>query len=157
MKITLLLNGRTEEKHFADALSFYEKRIKHYLGFNIIEIPSPRGAKSMTEDIYKLKEAELTERHISPADHVVLLDERGREYRSVEFSGYLQRKMNGSTRHLVFVCGGPFGFAERILKRADERMSLSRMTFPHQLARVIFAEQLYRALSILRGEPYHHE
>lgn len=157
MKITLILNGRTEEKFLKDAFSFFEKRVQHYIGFNSIEIPSPKNLKSLTESQIRDKEFVLIEKYIKHGDFVVLLDERGKEMSSVEFSMYLQTKMNGSFHNLVFIAGGPYGFSEKLNKYAQEKLSLSRMTFSHQMVRVFFVEQLYRAFSILRNEPYHHE
>jgi 23S rRNA (pseudouridine1915-N3)-methyltransferase len=157
MKITLLLNGRTEMKFLSDAFSFYEKRLKHYIPFEVVEIPSPRNTKSLTEEQVREKEGELTQKYFSTGDHVILLDEHGKELRSVEFAIYLQRKMNSSIKNLVFVCGGPYGFSKEITQRADEKLSLSQMTFSHQMVRVFFAEQLYRAFTIIKNEPYHHE
>jgi 23S rRNA (pseudouridine1915-N3)-methyltransferase len=157
MKITLLLNGLTGEKFLADAYASYEKRLKHYILFETITISTPKNTKSLSEEQVREKEAELTEKHISTGDYVVLLDERGKEYRSVDFAQYLQNKMNSSIRNLVFVCGGPYGFSHKIIQRADDKMSLSKMTFSHQMVRVFFVEQLYRAFTILRNEPYHHE
>jgi 23S rRNA (pseudouridine1915-N3)-methyltransferase len=157
MKITLLLNGRTEEHFLAEAFAFYAKRLKHYVNFETIEIPDPKSTKSLTTEQYKEKERELTEKNFSQGDHVVLLDERGKQLRSVEFADYLQWKMNSSVRNLVFIIGGPYGFSDKIIQRADEKLSLSRMTFSHQMVRVFFVEQLYRAFTILKNEPYHHE
>jgi len=157
LKITLILNGRTEEAFLKEAFAYYEQRLKHYVPFQCIEIPSPKALKSLTEEQVKDKEYELLQKHIQAGDILVLLDERGKEYRSVEFAKYLQVKMNQSTKNLVFICGGPYGFSEALLKRPHEKISLSRMTFSHQMVRVFFAEQLYRAFTILRNEPYHHE
>jgi 23S rRNA (pseudouridine1915-N3)-methyltransferase len=157
MKITLILNGRTEQKFFQEALTFYLQRLKHYIPLECIEIPSPRALKSLTEEQIKEKEYELIQKQLSPGDTLVLLDEHGKEFRSLEFAKYLQTKMNQSTKNLVFICGGPYGFSEDLIKKCTEKISLSRMTFSHQMVRVFFAEQLYRAFTILRNEPYHHE
>lgn len=157
MKITLILNGRTEERFLQDAFAYYEQRLKHYITFQCIEIPSPKALKSLSESQVREKEYELMQKYLQAGDTLVLLDEQGKEYRSVEFARYLQGKMNQSVKNLVFICGGPFGFSETMLKRPHEKLSLSRMTFSHQMVRVFFAEQLYRAFTILRNEPYHHE
>jgi 23S rRNA (pseudouridine1915-N3)-methyltransferase len=157
MKITLILNGRTEAPFLQEALSFYLQRLKHYVPFQCIEIPSPRATKSLSEEQIKQKEHELLQKHLNPGDALVLLDEQGKEFRSQDFAKYLQAKMNQSTKNLVFICGGPYGFCEELLKKVPERISLSRMTFSHQMVRVFFAEQLYRAFTILRNEPYHHQ
>ncbi len=157
MKITLILNGKTEQPFLQAALEYYVQRLKHYIPFQCIEIPSPRALKSLTEAQVCEKEFELMQKHLAPSDTLVLLDERGKEYRSIEFAKYLQTKMNQSTKNLVFICGGPYGFSEELLKKVTEKISLSRMTFSHQMVRVFLAEQIYRAFTILRNEPYHHE
>jgi 23S rRNA (pseudouridine1915-N3)-methyltransferase len=157
MKITLILNGRTEQKFLQEALSFYLQRLKHYIPLECIEIPSPRALKSLTEEQIKEKEYELIQKHLSAGDTLVLLDEHGKEFRSLEFAKYLQAKMNQSTKNLVFICGGPYGFSDGLIRKCNEKIALSRMTFSHQMVRVFFAEQLYRAFTILRNEPYHHE
>jgi 23S rRNA (pseudouridine1915-N3)-methyltransferase len=157
MKITLILNGRTEQAFLQEALSFYLQRLKHYVPVQCIEIPSPKALKSLSEEQVKEMEYELIQKQLAPGDTLVLLDEHGKEYRSLEFAKYLQTKMNQSTKNLVFICGGPYGFSEALINRCSEKISLSRMTFSHQMVRVFFAEQLYRAFTILRNEPYHHE
>jgi 23S rRNA (pseudouridine1915-N3)-methyltransferase len=157
MKITLILNGKTEERFFQDALTYYLQRLKHYTNFNCIEIPSPKTGKSLSINQIKEKEFELMEKYLNPADTLVLLDEHGKEMSSLDFSKYLQNKMNQSTKNLVFICGGPYGFSDQLMQRVKEKISLSQMTFSHQMVRVFFAEQLYRAFTILRNEPYHHE
>lgn len=155
MKLKLLLNGKTEDPASRELLSVFTRRIPHYIGFSVTEIPSPK-VSSGSPQIIREKEAVLTKKYLSPADTIVLLDEKGRELTSEGMAAYLQAKMNSGTRNLVFIAGGPFGFDESIYKTADDKISLSRMTFPHQLIRIMFAEQLYRALSILRNESYHH-
>jgi 23S rRNA (pseudouridine1915-N3)-methyltransferase len=156
MKITLLLHGKTDVPFFKAALEFYYKRIVHYVSFNIVEIPSPKIPASAPPDILKEKEADLSERIIKPGDFVILLDEQGKEFSSVKFATFIQTKMNAGLKDLVFIVGGPYGFHERMYQRANDKVSLSPMTFPHQLVRVIFAEQLYRACTILKNEQYHH-
>lgn len=155
MKTALLLVGKTQDKHFAAAIDDYVNRLSHYVPFSVEIIPDLRNTKSLSEAQQKEKEGDLIMRRIQPADTVVLLDERGKEMESVDFAGWLQRKMNTS-RRLVFVIGGPYGFSRQVYQRADEMVSMSRMTFSHQMVRLIFVEQLYRACTIIKGEPYHH-
>nr|WP_068891516.1 23S rRNA (pseudouridine(1915)-N(3))-methyltransferase RlmH [Pedobacter panaciterrae] len=157
MKITLLVTGKTEEKYLIEGIEKYLNRLKHYIGFNMIVIPDMKNTKNLSESQQKTKEAEMMLKHISNPDMVILLDEKGKKYTSVLFSNYLNKQMIGSVQHLVFVIGGPYGFDESVYKRANGSMSLSDMTFSHQMVRLFFVEQLYRAFSILKGEPYHHE
>jgi 23S rRNA (pseudouridine1915-N3)-methyltransferase len=157
MKITLLVTGKTEEKYLIEGIEKYLNRLKHYIGFNMIVIPDVKNTKNLSEAQQKAKEAEMMLKHINNPDTVILLDEKGKKYTSVLFSNYLNKQMIGSVQHLVFVIGGPYGFDESVYKRANGSMSLSDMTFSHQMVRLFFVEQLYRAFSILKGEPYHHE
>jgi len=157
MKITLLVTGKTEEKYLLEGIDKYLGRLKHYIGFNMIVIPEIKNTKNLTEAQQKNKEAELILKQIGNTDTVILLDEKGKKYTSVLFSNYLNKQMIGSVQHLVFVIGGPYGFDETVYNRANGSMSLSDMTFSHQMVRLFFVEQLYRAFSILKGEPYHHE
>lgn len=157
MKITLLVVGKTEDKYLIEGIEKYLNRLKHYIGFNLIVIPDIRNTKNLSEAQQKAKEAELILKQISNPDTVILMDEKGKKYTSVAFSNYLNKQMIGSVQHLVFIIGGPYGFDESIYKRANGSMSLSDMTFSHQMVRLFFVEQLYRAFSILKGEPYHHE
>lgn len=157
MKTTLLLVGKTVDKHFVALIDDYVERTKHYLNFEVEVIPDLKNNKSLSEDQQKEKEGELILKALQPADYVVLLDEGGKEMRSVEFAQYMRHKMNIVGKRLVFIIGGPYGFSEKVYQAASEKMSLSRMTFSHQMVRLIFVEQLYRALSILAGSPYHHE
>ena len=157
MKITLLVVGKTEDKYLLEGMEKYLSRLKHYIGFNLVVLPELKNTKSLTEAQQKSKEAELILKQLSNPDLVVLLDEKGKKYTSVSFSNYLNKQMIGSVQHLVFVIGGPYGFDESIYKRANGSLSLSDMTFSHQMVRLFFIEQLYRAFSILKGEPYHHE
>ena len=135
----------------------YLSRLVHYVNFNLVEIPELKGAASLSRDQVKAREGELILSRIKPADEVVLLDEHGRKYRSVEFADYLCGRMSRSGKDMVFVIGGAFGFSPAVYKRADSSLSLSDMTFSHQIVRTIFAEQLYRAFTIIKGEAYHHE
>lgn len=156
MKTLLLLVGKTPKKHFIAGINDYAERIGHYMPFEIKVIPELRNTKNLSEQQQKTQEGELLLKQLQPSDTVVLLDERGTEHRSVEFADWLQKKQNTS-RRLVFIIGGPYGFSEAIYKRANEMVSLSRMTFSHQMVRLVFTEQIYRACTIIKGEPYHHE
>lgn len=156
MKTELILVGRTTDKYFEAGIADYTSRISHYMPFNITTIPELKNTKNMTEEQQKQAEGELIMKHIQPQDTVVLLDEKGRELRSVELASWLQQKQN-TARRLLFVIGGPYGFSPVVYARADEKLSLSKLTFSHQMVRLVFTEQLYRACTIIKGEPYHHE
>ena len=132
-------------------------QLKHYLGFDIITIPELKNTKNLTIDQQKQQEGELILRQLQVGDQVVLLDEHGKELRSIEFSKYMEQKMQTVGKRLVFIIGGPYGFSPDVYAKANEKLSLSKMTFSHQMIRLIFVEQLYRAMTIMRGEPYHHE
>jgi 23S rRNA (pseudouridine1915-N3)-methyltransferase len=157
MRITLVVVGKTEDKYLIEGIEKYLSRLKHYITFSLIVIPELKNTKSLTEAQQKSKEAESILKQISNPDVLILLDEKGKKYTSVGFSDYLNKQMIGSVQHLVFVIGGPYGFDESVYKRANSSISLSDMTFSHQMVRLFFIEQLYRAFSILKGEPYHHE
>jgi 23S rRNA (pseudouridine1915-N3)-methyltransferase len=157
MKITLLTIGKTEDKYLIEGIDIYLKRLKHYIPFRILEIPGLRNTKSLSRDQQKIKEAELLFKNIQSTDHVILLDENGKELTSQNFSVYLNKKMVGGQQHLVFIIGGPYGFSDEVYSRCNDKLSLSQMTFSHQMIRLFFTEQLYRAYTILKGEPYHHE
>lgn len=157
MKVSLILVGKTVNKHFVELIDDYASRVKHYIGFDIIVIPELKNTKNLTSDQQKQQEGDLILRQVQPGDHVVLLDERSKEFRSVEFSKYMEQKMHTVSKRLVFIIGGPYGFSPEVYAKANEKISLSKMTFSHQMIRLIFVEQLYRAMSIMRGEPYHHE
>lgn len=156
MKATLLLIGKTKEKHFIAAINDYISRIEHYLPFSLITIPELKNSKNLSEDLQKEREGALILREVQPSDTLILLDEHGKELRSVEFANWLQKKENVAKR-VVFAIGGAYGFSPDVYKRANEQLSLSKMTFSHQIVRLIFTEQLYRACTIIKGEPYHHE
>lgn len=156
MKTLLILVGKTVNKHFAAGINDYTERIGHYMPFDIITIPELKNTKNLTEQQQKQMEGDLIAKQLQPSDTVVLLDEHGSEFRSVEFARWLEQKRNTS-RRLVFIIGGPYGFSDRIYDRANEKISLSKMTFSHQMVRLIFTEQIYRACTIINGEPYHHE
>ena len=157
MKITLLTIGKTEDNYLIEGIDVYLKRMKHYIPFKIIEIPELKNTKSLSKEQQKSKEAELIFKNIQSTDHVILLDENGKQFSSKDFSIYLNKKMVGGQQHLVFIIGGPYGFSEEVYLRSNDKISLSQMTFSHQMIRLFFAEQLYRAYTILKGEPYHHD
>jgi len=152
----LILVGKTINKHFVAGIEDYADRISHYMPFEIVTIPELRNTKNLSEDQQKTSEGELILRQIQPSDTVVLLDEHGKEFRSIEYARWLQQRQQ-TARRLVFVIGGPYGFSDAVYSRANEKISLSKMTFSHQMVRLIFTEQLYRACTIIKGEPYHHE
>lgn len=157
MKLQFVVIGKTLNKHLDALIQEYAGRVKHYLPFEMEVIPELKNTKSLSFEQQKQREAELLQKTFREGDYVVLLDENGREFTSVEFANYLQQKQSVAARRLVFVVGGPYGFAPEIYALAKEKISLSRMTFSHQMVRLFFVEQLYRGLTILRGEPYHHE
>ncbi|SHG16042.1 23S rRNA (pseudouridine1915-N3)-methyltransferase [Bacteroides luti] len=157
MKITLIVVGRTVEKHYITAINDYIERTKHFISFDMEVIPELKNTKSLTMDQQKEKEAELLLKAFQPGDVIVLLDEFGKEFRSVDFANWLEKKMHNVNKRLVFVIGGPYGFSQKIYDAAHEKISMSKMTFSHQMVRLIFVEQLYRAMTILNNGPYHHE
>lgn len=157
MKVSLILVGKTVNKHFVALIDDYGSRVKHYIGFDIVTIPELKNTKNITDQQQKQLEGELILRQLQAGDRVVLLDEHGKEMRSIEFSKYMENRMQTVSKRLVFIIGGPYGFSPDVYARADEKVSLSKMTFSHQMIRLIFVEQLYRAMTIMRGEPYHHE
>lgn len=157
MKISLLCIGKTDDKFIQEGVDKYLKRLKHYVSFNVIILADIKNVKNMSDTQQMEKEAELFFKNLNTGDFVVLLDEKGREFRSMEFSDYLQQKMLASVQHLVFLIGGPYGFAPKVKERANFSMSLSKLTFSHQMVRLFFIEQIYRAFTIMKGEPYHHE
>ena len=157
MKTTLIVVGRTVEPHFITAIADYTQRTRRYLSFDIEVIPELKNTKSLTAEVQKEKEGDLILKALQPGDVVVLLDEGGKEMRSMKFAEYMRQKMNTVNRRLVFIIGGPYGFAPKVYAAAHEKLSMSRMTFSHQMIRLIFVEQLYRAMTILNGTPYHHE
>ena len=156
MKTTLILVGKTREKLYINAIDDYKSRIGHYMPFEIITIPELRATASLSEAQQKDKEGELILQRLQPGDTLVLLDEHGREPRSVELAEWLEHK-RATSRRLVFTIGGPYGFSKAVYARANEQLSLSRLTFSHQMVRLVFVEQLYRACTIIKGEKYHHE
>lgn len=156
MKTELILVGKTVNKHFNAGINDYVERIGHYMPFSITTIPELKNTKNLSESQQKEREGELILKQIQSTDTVVLLDEHGKEFRSIEFADWIQKKQN-TARRLLFVIGGPYGFSNDVYERANEKISLSKMTFSHQMVRLIFTEQIYRACTIIKGEPYHHE
>ncbi|MCD7976104.1 MAG: 23S rRNA (pseudouridine(1915)-N(3))-methyltransferase RlmH [Tannerellaceae bacterium] len=157
MKIALLVVGKTDMNYFADAIQEYRKRLVHYIPFDMEVIPNLKHVKNLSEVQQKEKEGELILKALQPGDYCVLLDEKGKEFTSMQFATYLEKKTHTVPKRLVFVIGGPYGFSEAVYKTASEKISLSKMTFSHQMIRLIFVEQVYRAMTILNNEPYHHE
>ena len=157
MRISLLTVGKTDVKWVREGLETYVSRLSHYVPFSLEEIPELRNASALSREQIRDKEGELILKRLKDTDEVILLDEHGREFRSVEWAAFLGEKLSRSSRDLVFVIGGAYGFSEKVYERAASRLSLSKMTFSHQMVRTIFAEQLYRAFTIIKGEPYHHE
>lgn len=156
MKTELLLVGKTINKHFVAGINDYVERIGHYIPFAITIIPELKNTKALTEQQQKDREGELILKQIQSSDTVVLLDEHGKEFRSIELASWLEQKQQ-TARRLVFVIGGAYGFSQAVYDRANEKVSLSKMTFSHQMVRLIFTEAIYRACTIIKGEPYHHE
>jgi len=156
MKVILLVAGKTNDAWAKTAIAEYEKRLKHYLPFQIEVMPDLKSTKNLTEDQVKAKEAELILAWNKSGDVMILLDENGEQYSSEGFAGFMQKKMNAGVRNLIFVVGGPYGFDASVYAAVKEKISLSRMTFSHQMVRMFFVEQIYRAMTILSGEPYHH-
>ena len=157
MKVCLLVIGKTDASYIREGIAEYEKRLTRYIPYEMKVLPDVKNAKNLTESLQKEREGEMLLEQFQPGDFVVLLDERGRQYSSMEFSQFLAQKMLGTVKRLVFVVGGPYGFSDGVYKRANDKISLSKITFSHQMVRMIFAEQIYRAMTILKGEPYHHE
>lgn len=157
MKIKLIAIGKTDDKELLRLLESYQKRLSHYVKFEFKIIPDIKKVKNLSEDQQKEKEGLLILKELVPTDQLVLLDEKGHEFRSIEFSRFLQKKMNSGIKQLVFVIGGPYGFSKSVYQKAQGKVSLSKMTFSHQMIRLFMVEQLYRAFTILKNEPYHHE
>ena len=156
MKVTLLVVGKTTDSHMEALIREYQKRLTHYLPFALQVIPELKNTKALTPEQQKQAEGDLILKVVTANADLILLDEHGKEFRSIEFADYLQKRMS-SGRDVVFVVGGPYGFADTVYQRANGKISLSKMTFSHQMVRLFFVEQSYRAMTILRGEPYHHE
>lgn len=152
-----MIVGKTEEAWLREGISKYLNRLRHYTRIDFIEIPELKNTKALSPDQQKEKEAAMIMPKLLPADQVILLDERGTELTSKQFAAFIDKKALNSVNNLVFVVGGPYGFDQSVYQRANDKISLSRMTFSHQMVRLFFTEQLYRAFTIIKGEPYHHE
>ena len=157
MKITLLTVGKTDKDWVKQGMDIYISRLKHYIPFSVVEIPELKNVSALTKEQIKTREGELILKNIRPGDDLILLDERGKEYTSVELAKVIQDKISYAGKDMVYVIGGAYGFSEQVYQRANSKISLSRMTFSHQMVRAIFVEQIYRAFTIMKGEPYHHE
>lgn len=157
MKITLVVIGKTNGKFLIEGINEYTKRLSYYIPFNIDYLPDVKNNKKLSEDQQKTLEGNTILGSLEKSDYVVLLDEHGKEFTSIEFSKYIEKKMTAVPKRLVFIVGGPYGFSKEVKERANEKISLSKMTFSHEMIRLIFTEQLYRAMTIINNEPYHHE
>lgn len=157
MKILLLAVGKTATKFLTEGINEYSKRLARYISFDIKCVSDAKNTRNLSESQQKQKEGSLILAALSPQDYVVLLDEHGREFTSKEFATYIERKMQTVPKQLVFVIGGPYGFSNDVIQRSNEKISLSKMTFSHEMVRLFFTEQLYRAMTIINNEPYHHE
>ncbi|MCH1538375.1 MAG: 23S rRNA (pseudouridine(1915)-N(3))-methyltransferase RlmH [Flavobacteriaceae bacterium] len=156
MEIQLICIGKTDNNDLQKLILNYQDRLKHYIKFTLQIIPDIKGAKNLSQEQQKNKEAELIEKQIKSSDLVVLLDEHGKEYSSVGFSEFLNKKMNSGSKRLIFIIGGPYGFSKTLHQKYNSKIALSQMTFSHQMIRLFFVEQVYRAYTILKNEPYHH-
>ena len=157
MKITLLVIGKTDNKHLIQLIDDYQKRLNHYVKFTLEVIPDIKNAKNLSKEQQKEKEGELILLKLQQGDQLILLDEKGKEFTSVQFSAYLQKKMNTGLKRLVFVVGGPYGFSQEVYNKSMGKVSFSQMTFSHQMIRLFVVEQIYRSFTILKNQPYHHE
>ncbi|WP_139958786.1 23S rRNA (pseudouridine(1915)-N(3))-methyltransferase RlmH [Flavicella sediminum] len=157
MKIKLLAIGKTDDKNLLSLIQTYENRLKHYIKFELEIIPDIKNVKNLSEAQQKEKEGDLLLSKLQATDQLILLDEKGKDFRSVDFANFLQKKMNAGIKQLVFVIGGPYGFSEKVYKKAQGKVSFSKMTFSHQMIRLFVVEQIYRGFTILKNEPYHHE
>jgi 23S rRNA (pseudouridine1915-N3)-methyltransferase len=157
MKIKLLAIGKTDNKNLASLIQTYEQRLKHYVKFELCIIPDIKNSKNLSREQQKEREGVLILNEIKITDQLILLDEKGKEFRSIEFSKFLQKKMNSGIKELVFAIGGPYGFSDKVYQKANSKVSFSKMTFSHQMIRLFVTEQIYRAFTILKNEPYHHK
>ena len=157
MNIKLVVVGKTEEKYLKDGIDIFEKRLKFYIPYEMIIIPSLKDTKNLSPQMVKEREGELIIKQVSKADKVVLFDEMGEEFRSIEYANFLQKNMNAGIKTMCFVVGGAFGFSDEVYKIANLKIAMSKMTFSHQMIRLMIVEQLYRAFTILKNEPYHNE
>jgi len=156
MKLKIILVGKTEEDYLKHGIDIYQKRLKNYLPLEVIEIPALKNTKKLSIEQQKVKEGDLILQKVEKSDLLVILDEKGREFSSVGFSNFFQNKMNSGIKSLCLVIGGPYGFSNDVYAKAQQKIALSQMTFSHQMIRLLMFEQCYRAMSILRNEPYHH-
>ncbi len=157
MKIILTSVGKTDDRFLAQIIEEYRKRVNFYIPFEVKNVPDVKNTKNLSEKEQRVLEGNAILKTLQVGDHVVLLDDKRKQYSSTEFAQFIEKKMHSTAKRLVFVVGGPYGFSDEIYARANEKLSLSRMTFTHQMVRLVFVEQLYRAFTILRNEPYHHE
>lgn len=157
VKILLITIGNTDKKYMKEGIDDYVKRLSFYIPFEIKVIPDIKNRSSLSSELQKEKEGQLILNQVSSGDHLILLDEHGEEFTSVGFSKWIEKKMIAGSRQVVFVIGGPYGFSKAVYERSDSKISLSKMTFSHQMVRLIFVEQVYRAMTIIKNEPYHHE
>ncbi|MEE1962535.1 23S rRNA (pseudouridine(1915)-N(3))-methyltransferase RlmH [Allomuricauda taeanensis] len=157
MQITLIAIGKTDKAELEQLIDLYEKRLKHYIKFEFVVLPDIKNRKNLSEAQQKEKEGELILSQLQPTDTLILLDEKGKQYSSLEFADYLQKKMNSGLKNLVLAIGGPYGFSDAVYAKCNGKISLSKMTFSHQMVRLFLVEQLYRGFTILRNEPYHHQ
>ena len=157
MKIKLLVIGKTDDKNLGQLIEKYQQRLSHYINFDVEIIPDIKNVKNLSQLQQKEKEGELILSKLKNTDQMVLLDEKGKEFRSLDFANFLQKKMNSGIKQLVLVIGGPYGFSKSVYKKTTGKISLSKMTFSHQMIRLFIVEQLYRGFTILKNEPYHHE
>ena len=157
MQITVLAIGKTDSSELSKLIAIYEKRLGHYIKFKFVVIPDLKNSKNLSEKLQKEKEGELILNHVHSSDTLLLMDENGKQFSSIEFSQFLQKKMNSGIKNLFLVIGGPYGFSDKVYQRCNGQLSLSKMTFSHQMARLFLIEQLYRGFTILRNEPYHHQ
>ena len=157
MKITLIQTGKTTDRNISEVAELYQSRINRYCVFEIITLPDVKNTRNMSVEEQKMKEGKRMLQSINSDDYLILLDEKGKEIRTIEFSELMEKNFMLPRKRIVFMIGGPWGFSEEIFRRADLKLSLSKMTFPHQLVRLLFLEQLYRVFTIIKGEPYHHD
>lgn len=157
MQITLIAIGKTDRSELEQLIALYEKRLKHYIKFEFVVLPDVKNSKNLSEAQQKEKEGELILGQLQPTDTLVLLDENGKQYTSLDFAQFLQKKMNSGLKNLVLAIGGPYGFSDAVYAKCNGKISLSKMTFSHQMVRLFLVEQLYRGFTILRNEPYHHQ
>nr|WP_319401931.1 23S rRNA (pseudouridine(1915)-N(3))-methyltransferase RlmH [uncultured Carboxylicivirga sp.] len=157
MKIELVMIGKTDEKYIVEGIEKYLQRLKHYLPFKMNTIPDLKKTKNLSEDQQKKMEGDLILSQLQPGDQLILLDENGKEFTSVAFSDFIEKKMVSGLKRIIFVIGGPYGFSDEVYSKASSKISLSKMTFSHQMVRLFFVEQVYRAMTILKNEPYHHQ